>query len=412
MSLSHLIDTLESRQLFSATPTVAGYLPDWRASQTTVNRIDYSAITTLNYFSVIPNASGKLPGADGSPANSMSGYSLSRLRSAVTAAKAHGVKVNIVIGGAGAAPTNAIQSAMSTAAKRTTFAKSIAQFCKTYKLDGVDIDYEPSGPSDAQITRYGKLLKEVNANIGTRKLTVAVAAETLPDGDNWDDRRYVLNAEAVRNVDQIGVMAYDFTPGDGHSGWDRSFDALNDWGTYANQKQAGAKHKLLLGLPFYGRAGSDDWSNPGVTGEASYGDIARAYAAASPTGALPPTSADNVAAKITGQAENQTVQWYYNGPDTIAAKSANAMWSGAGGVMIWDLSQDYFTAAGQYDQAHSLLPAVERGLDQWAASANRSGRRSVAGPPASTPTAAASLADSPLVTTRVADDIFGRSAIA
>ena len=71
----------------------------------------------------------------------------------------------------------------------------------------------------------------------------------------------------------------------------RSFDALNDWGTYVNKIAAGSKTKLLLGLPFYGRAGSDDWENPGVTGEASYNDIAKAYASTH-GGSLPPASAD------------------------------------------------------------------------------------------------------------------------
>ena len=363
------IDTLESRTMFSAAPTVVGYLPDYEANTAMVKQIDWTSITQLNYFSVVPGSNGAIPGADGkATATSMDGESLSQLKYAVSQAHAHHVKVDIVVGGAGAAPTAGIENVLTTSALRSAFAKSAAQFVKTYGLDGVDMDYEPAGPSDTQIANYGKLLATTRADLPTSKtLSAAVNPETLPNGNNWDDRRYILNAQAVKSLNQIGIMAYDFTPGAGNSGWDETFTDLTNWGTYVNSIQAGAKSKLLLGMPFYGKAGPSDWSSTAPSVDASYGDIMNAYAAAH-NGQLPSPDSDQAAVALTyGAYAGQTVEYYYNGPTTIQAKTANALWDGAGGVMVWDLGQDYFVN-GKYDNTYSLLPAVKRGVQEWAAS--------------------------------------------
>lgn len=360
---SQMIDTLEARQMFSAAPQSVGYLPDWEANQALVSKIDWSGLTQVNYFSVVPKKDGNIAGASGAAANSLSGYSLSQLRSAVTAAHSHGVKVSIVIGGAGDAPTHAIENVLRSTSLQTTFAKSIATFIKTYKLDGVDFDYEPSGPSNVQITAYGNLIKKVNDTLPLGKsISAAVAAETLPNGNNWSDRRYVLNSLAVKSLDTIGVMTYDFTPGQGYSDTARSLSDLDAWGSYVNRIQAGSKSKLQLGLPFYGRAGGSDWSYTGTTGEATYADIIHSYTL-DHNGALPSPSADSLNVWLGADVmDGEYADWYFNGPNTIQSKTTQAFQHGAGGVMIWDLGQDYFTPAGQYDQAHSLLPAVKRGV--------------------------------------------------
>ena len=49
-----------------------------------------------------------------------------------------------------------------------------------------------------------------------------------------------------------------------------------------------------------------------------------------------------------------------NGVDTIKAKTQFAIDRGIGGVMIWELGQDYFNDDGSYDQSVSLLPAIKQ----------------------------------------------------
>src|SRR3954469_21077511 len=85
---------LENRQLLSA--AVVAYLPDYAYSSTLIAKIDYSALTQLNYFSVAASSkSGKLITKDPNT------LVVSHLDKATAAAHKHGVKVSIVVGGAG-----------------------------------------------------------------------------------------------------------------------------------------------------------------------------------------------------------------------------------------------------------------------------------------------------------------------
>jgi hypothetical protein len=169
--------------------------------------------------------------------------------------------------------------------------------------------------------------------------------------------RYVLTPTAVANIDQIGVMAYDFAT-DQHSLWQRSINSLDGWRTYLsgitiNDYQTGqhvSPEKLLFGLPFYGRAGSS-W---GVDGQ-GYGDIVNKWLSDQPGGTIAPVDQDSLWAGLGGYPGG--AQWYFNGRATINAKTGYALDENVGGVMIWDLSLDHLDASKNYDQ-YSLLPGI------------------------------------------------------
>src|ERR1700683_1104377 len=84
-------EALEARVLLSASFQVVGYLPDYEFTH--FNSIDLSALTQINYFSVIANSSGALG------TTSASGYSFSQLQTLVTAAHnaPSRVSVNITV---------------------------------------------------------------------------------------------------------------------------------------------------------------------------------------------------------------------------------------------------------------------------------------------------------------------------
>ena len=65
--------------------------------------------------------------------------------------------------------------------------------------------------------------------------------------------------------------------------------------------------------------------------------IVNAYAAAN-GGAFPAANLDSVTINGT--------TWGYNGIDTVEEKTQYAIQNGYGGVMIWELGQDYFTGGG------------------------------------------------------------------
>ena len=68
-------EPLEARMLLSASFQVVGYLPDYEFTH--FNSIDLSALTQINYFSVVATATGSLG------TTSASGYSFSQLQTVV-----------------------------------------------------------------------------------------------------------------------------------------------------------------------------------------------------------------------------------------------------------------------------------------------------------------------------------------
>jgi chitinase len=353
-------ETLESSALFSVASV--GYLPDWEYSSTLISKMDWSALTQVNYFSTTANSStGKIN------TTSTDEFHVSRLDSTVAAAHAHGVKVSLVIGGAGL--DSYFPTIAASGTKRTAFASSIKSFASAHHLNGVDLDWEPLNPTNTQVTNYGLLIHQLRVTNPNLKLSAAVNPEKLPNGQDYSHPRYVLNTQAIKDLNQIGVMAYDLDYAY-HSSWTRSTQDLNGWATYLSNNGV-SKTKLLFGLPFYGRAGTS-WSNSAAVG---YGDIIDRYKAQH-GGVGPSTSADNLAVSFPDQFGGQTVQWYFNGKNTITAKTNYAIDHGAGGVMIWDLGQDHFTSTGNYD-SYSLLPAVKAAIKAHTTSATSTTRVAV-----------------------------------
>jgi len=75
---------------------VVGYLPDYEYSSTLIQKLNWSALSQVNYFSVTANpTTGRIN--TGNTAD----FHVSRLDATVSAAHAHHVKVSLVVGGAG-----------------------------------------------------------------------------------------------------------------------------------------------------------------------------------------------------------------------------------------------------------------------------------------------------------------------
>lgn len=167
-----------------------------------------------------------------------------------------------------------------TPASRASFAESCVEFLRTYEFDGVDIDWEypvccglgsnTYRPEDKQ--NYTLLMAELRAQLDQAGrvdgrdylLTIAAAA-------GYDKLENYEMAELASHLDWVNVMAYDF-----RGAWDLSHTAhhaplrrnpadpsgdpgirekynvawtLNAW------VDAGVPaDKVVMGLPFYGRA--------------------------------------------------------------------------------------------------------------------------------------------------------------
>lgn len=262
---------------------IVGYQPSWSGS---ANDIQYDKLTHIIYAFIRPTASGGLTAVE-QPA---------KLQSIVSQAHAQGVKVMIAVGGWSDLNNADFESMASTPSGRQNFADNLLALCNQYNLDGVDMDWEypREGNTPQDYLAMMQVLGQTMRANGLL-LTAAVAAHGYyADG--------ILDG-VFAEVDFLNLMAYDGGSGSTHSPYSYAVTALDYW-----LGRGLPAHKAILGVPFYTRP---SW---------------KSYATLVSEGADPYADTHN------GD--------YYNGITTIQQKTDLAETRGAGGVMIWEISQD------------------------------------------------------------------------
>lgn len=273
---------------------VLGYLLSDNNWHTAFNSIDLSTITDLNLAFLNP-------GPDGS-------FSIDpAVRQVVDKARAADVRVFMSIGGGGA-PAHLAE--LIKPAKRSALVAGIVALAEQHGFAGVDVDLE----NDLINADYPAFVAELrNALTAKNKLMTAALA-------SWNAGK--IPDATMGSYDFINIMSYDKTgpwnPGNPgpHSPYEM---AVNDF-NYFNQTRGVAAEKLFIGLPFYGYGFGTN-----APASAWYKDLVVQYPGAE--------HADEVTVNGGGKI-------YYNGLNTIRQKVAFALSSKAGGVMIWELTQD------------------------------------------------------------------------
>lgn len=204
--------------------------------------------------------------------------------------KAHsaGAKVLISIGGAsnGGNMTQAMRNA------QTNLIARIEAFVRSWGLDGVDIDWEaPANSADGAL--FNTTVQTLYADLHPQGKLITAALDT---GD-WFGM--YIPSSAFAYLDMMNIMSYD-------SGGDYYFaSGLSYW-----LGRGAPAAKLMMGVGFFGN---------GSGGEKAYHDI------------------------VTGDAgapyKDSSNGYKYNGIPSMQAKTQVAKFN-AGGIMIWELSQD------------------------------------------------------------------------
>ena len=278
-------------------------------------------------------------------------------------------RMTIVIDSTGDEPH--LPRAASTEAGRRKLVRSCLDlFVRDGLFDGVDLDWEfPRGTTARQ--NFTLLAREFRLQLDALRPDLLLTA-ALP-GDPTVRQRFDLGA-ITPTLDWVNLMGYDL-----HGSWDRRTnfhgplrhsplvpdDGITIDTTVTELLNAGiAPQRIMLGVPFYGRA------YRGVS--ARGGGIAQSIAGPSHArgvhagGAI--SYANIVAFHQAGYQvhldERAAQAWRYNPntrtfmvsetPATIALKMAYARERNLGGAMIWELSQD--------DPEGSLLGAIRSGL--------------------------------------------------
>ncbi len=307
--------------MFTLAGQIVGYIPDYEYGN--FSKIDLTAVTHLNYFSVVANSSGALG------TTSASGYNFSQLTSVVNAAHAASPRVSVSIT---IDPSSAFQEIADnnpTPTATATFITNILSFCSTYHLDGIDLDYEPGSLTTAQINSWGNFLAALHAQTAADGLTLSEAVQASQD---------IVPTADYSDLDWFYMMDYDLEY--------NSSAPLSDWESYlTNWTNYGVpKSKLVVGVPFYGLTGTS-WSNSTA---ATYGSLLSAYYSSN-NDTYPGPKIDSI---TTG---GKT--YGFDSISDVQNMSAYILQNGYAGMMIWELGQDHFTSTG-YDQ-YSLLPAIK-----------------------------------------------------
>ncbi len=262
-----------------------GYMPSWSGS---VNSIQYSKLTHINYAFVLPNSNGTLQGVPDP----------GKLQSLVSQGHANGVKVSLAVGGWNDGNDSAFEALAANSGSRTTFVNALVNVVNQYNLDGIDMDWEYPDPGTSG-NNFTALMQQLSQALHSRGkiLTAAVVS-----GGNTANG---VQPAVFGYVDFLNIMAYD--GGSPHANYDWSIQSANFW-----KSRGLPASKTVLGVPFYSRPN---------------------YLTYSQIVAMNPANANVDCINASG------AQQCYNGIPTIKRKTQWAL-ANAGGIMNWELSQD------------------------------------------------------------------------
>jgi chitinase len=341
------------------------YYPGWEQNSMPASTIDFTAVTHIIHFSLVPNANGTL---------NTSANTITVAGSADLISRAHnaGKKVLICVGGA----NTSFQPATGST-NLSLFISNIVSFMSTRGYDGVDLDWEPLDPADtAQYTNLVNGLRTALNAITPRPLLTAAVA--LPP------TQPTLIASLQNQFDQINLMTYDMAGP--YEGWVTWFNAPIYDGGYRFSSTGNlipsadgmvnncithgvVPGKLGIGIAFYGDVWTggggtstggptlprQTWTNPPTMTAFSYNNIMSTYYQTNLYHW--DLSAQAAYLSITNANSSSNMFISYDDQRTCQAKVSYARNRGLGGVMIWELAQDHHA-----NQADPLLQAIKQAL--------------------------------------------------
>ncbi len=234
---------------------VFGFMPDWEYTSDANADMHYELLTHVAAFAFVTNSSGAITNPSAWPWTDV-----------INAAHAKGTKVIMAVtnfGGSESASVVAHNLVTDNGAKNNLF-NNIKNIITTYKLDGVNIDFEAMNSADR-----GTLLNQFMSDLTNYIHTNLPGKEVSFDGPaiNWGG--WEMNGLA-QSVDYIFIMGYDY-----YGKWSKNSGPVapltNTNGghcvqydlthTYAGPLR-NYPQKLILGVPYYGK----HWET--ATGEA------------------------------------------------------------------------------------------------------------------------------------------------
>jgi len=235
---------------------VFGFLPYWEVAASDT-RLDWAKLSTIAYFGVGATATGGLlrTNPDGSTTVGWSGWTSSKMTSIINDAHAHQTRVVLTVQSfAWTSSQLATQRALlGSATARLDLARQIAAAVRDRGADGVNLDFEPiaSGYSD----EFTALVRSLRAELDK----VAKGYQLTFDATGYIGNYPIEDATAAGGADAVFVMGYDYRSSSSSPVGSVAplggplYDVGDTVRAYTSRIPAS---KVILGVPYYGRAWS------------------------------------------------------------------------------------------------------------------------------------------------------------
>ena len=235
---------------------VYGFLPYWELADPDM-RLDYASLSTIAYFSVAAAADGSLVtnNADGSVTSGWAGWTSQAMTDVINAAHASGVRIDLTVTLFAWTSSQAKSQAalLGSPTARSQLVAALVSAVVGRGADGVNLDIEPlvSGHEDDLVAFVRELRSALDGAGPGRRIIVDVLGST----ENYPHDDLVAPGAA----DALLVMGYDYrTAGASYAGSisplvGNGYDLTDTVNAYLARVPAS---KVILGIPYYGRAWS------------------------------------------------------------------------------------------------------------------------------------------------------------
>ncbi|MFL5778909.1 MAG: glycosyl hydrolase family 18 protein [Chloroflexota bacterium] len=239
---------------------IFGFLPYWEVSDSTTV-LDYTKLSTIAFFGVGASGTGTLQtkNSDGTLTPGWSGWTSAKMTSVINAAHQGHTRVVLTVQSFGWSTTGLTRQKqlLGSATNRLNLAKQIVSAVRNRGADGVNLDFEPLASGYAE--EFTALVRTVRAEFDK----VARGYQITFDTTGWLGNYPIAAATAAGGADAVFIMGYDYRTASASKAGSiapiggPAYDIRETLDSYLAQVPAS---KLILGVPYYGRAWSTDSS--------------------------------------------------------------------------------------------------------------------------------------------------------